>query len=130
MLDRFDFVRLTLRNSDKREGYLVDIDGQTGTLAGRNSNTAFHLPSTTIEVLHAGSKPVFLPAPVTPSEKPYRVAALVGTHTALEDYFFEEDIAKRYALAQVDAWTNNTPDRQFHQFTSILVLAGAGQDPH
>lgn len=122
MLNQFDYVRLTLSDNTQREGYLVALTGNVGTLAGLNSNTAFTVSSTLIEVLIPGSNPVFLPAQVESTSKPYRVAALVGAHTAMEDYFSDQAIAKRFALAQVGAWTNNVPDREFHQFTCILVL--------
>ena len=122
MLTRFDYVHITLSDGSTRQGYLADIDGNNGTLAGMNSNTAFYLPSTTIEVLSPGSNPIPLPAPLRATSKPYRVAALVGTHTAHEDYFTEETTAKSYARSLVSQWTNNTPDRDFHQFTSVMVL--------
>lgn len=122
MLQKFDYVRITLSDSAQKEGYLVDVDGNTGTLAGMNSNTAFYLPSTTIEVLHPGTKPIPLPTPLRHTHKPYRVAALVGTHTACEDYFTEETTAKSYAQSLIGQWTNKVPSKQFHQFTSVMVL--------
>lgn len=42
-------------------------------------------------------------------------------HIADEDWFFDKDVALSYARKMSGQWTNNTPDRQMHQFTRSTV---------
>ncbi len=58
MLDKFDYVKITMEDGTIREGHLVDVSGDVGTLAGGSSNTALFMPDVQIEVLVRGLDPV------------------------------------------------------------------------
>jgi hypothetical protein len=53
--------------------------------------------------------------------KNYHCQCYVRDHIANEDWFFDKDVALSYARKMPGQWTNNTPDRQMHQFTRITV---------
>lgn len=61
-----------------------------------------------------------------PMDKPYHVQCLVGAHVAHEERFRDEDVALKYADMMHGQWTNNVPDKRFHQFTRI-TLTGYGR---
>lgn len=54
-------------------------------------------------------------------DKPFTCKCFVRGHVANQDFFFEKDVAISYANHMPGQWTNNTPDRQMHQFTRITV---------
>lgn len=48
---QYEYVSVTLSDGSVREGFLVDVDGDVGTLVGSEGNTAFFLPGSHIEVV-------------------------------------------------------------------------------
>lgn len=51
MKSNYPYVIVTLRDGSTREGWLVDVDGEVGTVTDGRTNTVFHLPSVEIQVI-------------------------------------------------------------------------------
>src|SRR6266516_4624825 len=57
MNNTLDYVHVTLSDGCTREGFLVDVDGDTATVSNGRLNTAFYIPLSTVEVEVSGTSP-------------------------------------------------------------------------
>ncbi len=57
MNNTLDYVHVTLSDGCTREGFLVDVDGDTATVSNGRLNTAFSISSSTVKVELSGTSP-------------------------------------------------------------------------
>jgi hypothetical protein len=104
-----------MRNLKKRAKVVIRYTGKNAGKEGMRYDIELSMPPYGIQF----GVPESIVFPDT--GKDYHCQCYVLDHMANEDWFFDKDVALSYARKMPGQWTNNTPDRQMHQFTRISV---------